>query len=64
VIERIAAHLRGVDEHLEIGPRLPLPHELVEGERAQGSVGVVLSLLRRDQAAGIVQANILGKSLI
>jgi hypothetical protein len=64
VVERIATDLRSIDENLEIGSRLPLADELVEGERAQGGVGVVLSLLRRDEAAGIVPSNILGKSLI
>ena len=51
VVERIAPRLRGVDEDLEIGPRRLLAGEIVERQRPQRRLGVVLALFGCEQAA-------------
>jgi hypothetical protein len=50
VIERIAARLRRLDEHLQIGPRLALADEVGEHERAQARLGIILAAFGGEEA--------------
>ena len=53
MVERLAAALRGMDEHAQILPRRLLADEFVEGFGAQRSVGVFGGALGRRDTGGV-----------